>query len=64
MTADIHQPTALGKTIFTAEEARSLLALRIRFQEDRDLFSPRERAHLLFLRWQVRTGHLMESALT
>ncbi|MBV9282582.1 MAG: hypothetical protein JOZ41_21095 [Chloroflexi bacterium] len=63
MTADIHQPTALRKTLFTAEEVRSLWTLRVRFQEDRDLFSPRERAHLLFLRWRVRTGRLVESAL-
>jgi hypothetical protein len=61
MTANLHQSTTLAETIFTDttfthEEACALEALRIRYGEDHDLFSIRERAHLRFLRWGVRTG--------
>jgi len=58
MTTDIHQPTALAEIPFTEQEARALKALRIRFQEDHDLFGAREWAHMRFLRWLVRTGRL------
>ena len=58
MTTNIHQPTALTETPFTEQEARALEALRIRFQEDHDLLSAREWAHLRFLRWLVRTGRI------
>lgn len=43
---------------FTDEEARALEAVRIRFQQDHDMWSGRERAHLSFLRWLVETGRL------
>lgn len=33
--------------------------LRLRFQQDRDLWTPREEAHLRFLRWLVETGRLV-----
>ena len=33
-------------------------ALRERYQQDRDLFSARERARLRFVRWLYRTGRL------
>lgn len=59
MTTNIPQPTTPVETGFTEQEARALEALRVRFQEDRDLFSAQEWAHLLFLRWLVRTCRLV-----
>lgn len=38
------------------EGTAALVALRARYRESRDLFSPREMAHLRFLRWLVQTG--------
>jgi hypothetical protein len=58
MTTNIHQTRALEETLFTKQEARALEDLRIRFQEDHDLLSAREWAHLRFLRWLVHTGRL------
>jgi hypothetical protein len=58
MTANIHQSKALAEAPFTEQEARALEALRIRFQEDHDLFGTREWARLRFLRWLVRTDRL------
>ena len=47
---------------FSPAEKRALRALRTRYQQDGDLFSRRERAHLLFLRWLYQTGHFAEAA--
>ncbi len=59
MTTNVHQPTSLAEISFTEQEARALEALRLRFQQDHDLFSAREWAHMRFLRWLVRTGRLV-----
>lgn len=42
----------------TPAERQSLTALRTRFQNDPDLFSDKERAHLLFLRWLYQSWSL------
>ena len=44
---------------FNVAEAQALHALRARYQQDRDLFSERERAHLHFLRWLYQTGRVV-----
>lgn len=46
-------------TEWAARERHALRRLRARYRRDRDLFSARERAHLCFLRWLVRTGRLV-----
>ena len=46
---------------FSPAEKRALRALRTRYQQDGDLFSRRERAQLLFLRWLYQTGQLTET---
>lgn len=46
------------QTPFTEEETRALEAVRLRFEQDHDVLSARERAHLSFLRWLVRSGRL------
>lgn len=43
---------------FTGEEWRTLRGLRRRYQQDHDLFSATERAHLRFLRWLYQSGRL------
>lgn len=43
---------------FTGGEHRTLNALRIRYAQDRDLFSERERERLRFLRWLYLTGRI------
>lgn len=43
---------------FTGVEQRTLNALRIRYAQDRDLFSDWERARLRFLRWLYLTGRI------
>jgi len=50
-----------SSSTLTPAEKRALRALRTRYQQDPDLFSRRERAHLLFLRWLYRTGRLTET---
>jgi hypothetical protein len=37
----------------------ALQRLRLRFQQNHDLWTPREEAHLRFLRWLVDTGRLI-----
>ena len=59
MMATRYEPTASAETTLTVEQARALEALRIRFQEDHDLFTPHELARLRFLRWLVRTERLV-----
>ena len=45
-------------TTFARAEWRTLRVLRVRYQQDRDLLSERERAHVRFLRWLYETGRL------
>ncbi|HEY8284681.1 MAG TPA: hypothetical protein VIJ28_09885 [Chloroflexota bacterium] len=55
-------PTQTTKTsgpVFNARELRTLRDLRARYQQDRDLFTPREAARLRFIRWLVRSGRLI-----
>jgi hypothetical protein len=58
MSTDTHEPTKTTEATFTADEAKALEMLQNRYQTDHDLFSPRELAHLRFLRWRVVTGRL------
>jgi hypothetical protein len=44
---------------FTPAQWQALHALHTRYQQDRDLFSARERARLRFLRWLYRMGRLV-----
>jgi hypothetical protein len=45
-------------TPFTDDEMDALKQVRVRFQQDHDVLSERERARLDFLRWLVRSGRL------
>lgn len=58
VTTHTNQATLPLHTPFTAEETRALEAVRRRFQQDHDILSQRERRHLSFLRWLVRSGRL------
>lgn len=58
MTTHTDHLTTPASTPFTDEETRALEAVRIRFQQDHDVLDARERAHLDFLRWLVRSGRL------
>jgi hypothetical protein len=46
-------------TTFSASEWSVLRALRVHYQETRDLFSARELGHLSFMRWLYRTGRIV-----
>jgi hypothetical protein len=59
MATPTQRPTASVQAPFSDEEMRALEALRFRFQQDHDLLSSRERMHLSFLRWLVRSGRLV-----
>jgi hypothetical protein len=50
--------SAIWEPTFTPAEKRVLSALRQRYRQDRDLFTQRELARLLFLRWLHRQGRL------
>jgi hypothetical protein len=43
---------------FTEAEWQTLRALQMRYQQDHDHFSERERARLQFVRWLYQTGRL------
>jgi hypothetical protein len=43
---------------FSARERTALCRLRTRYQQDHDLFSAPELAHLRFVRWLYRSGRL------
>ena len=43
---------------FTRAQSRTLRTLRSRYQQDHDLFSAQELAHLRFVRWLYLTGRL------
>jgi hypothetical protein len=55
-------PTRLGSTNptgrFTPGEWEALRALRLRYQQDHDLFTTQERARLCFVRWLRETGRI------
>ena len=51
-------PTTLTISMFSADEWRVLNALRENYQQERDLFSARELAHLRFLHWLHHSGRL------
>ena len=48
------------ETDSSPEWPATLQALRARYRESRDLFSPCEMAHLRFLRWLVQMGRLSD----
>ena len=48
-----------GATPWSVDERRALLALRMRYQQGRDLFTTVELARLQFVRWLYRTGQLV-----
>ena len=54
----VARPVALRGHLYTRAEWDSLCALRTRYQQDADLLSERERAHVRFLRWLHQTGRL------
>ena len=43
---------------FTRAQARLLRTLRSRYQQDHDLFTAQELAHLRFIRWLYLSGRL------
>ncbi|MGI8827317.1 MAG: hypothetical protein ACR2JC_17070 [Chloroflexota bacterium] len=51
-------PQQTPATSFTPDQHRALRELRIRYEQDCDQFSRRERAHLHFLRWMYNLGRL------
>ena len=46
-------------TPWSVDEWHTLLALRTRYQQTRDLFTAPELARLQFVRWLYRTGQLV-----
>lgn len=59
MTAKTSSGTLKGS--FTKTELASLRALRARYQENHDIFSPEEMARLRFQLWRYETGRLVSS---
>ena len=59
MTTPIHYQLGFVETPFSREETRALEAVRVRFQQDHDVWSAREFQHLSFLRWLVQSGRLL-----
>jgi hypothetical protein len=47
---------------FAPDEWQKLGALRTRYQQDHDLFSPREMERLRFMHWLHHSGRLVSSA--
>jgi hypothetical protein len=43
-------------SVFTSEEQRALLNLKVRYTEDHDYFSNAEHDRLCFIRWLHETG--------
>jgi hypothetical protein len=58
MTAKANPLPARTAAADAPEWAATLPGLRARYQVTRDLFSAREMARLLFLRWLVRAGRM------
>ena len=57
-TIEMAVPTTALALGFRAPEWRALLALRTRYQHDRDLFGEADVARLRFVRWLKETGCL------
>jgi hypothetical protein len=51
-------PTNIAMATFSRSELQILHALRERYGQDRDIFTPPELARLRFMRWLARTGQL------
>jgi hypothetical protein len=51
-------PVTTPDYTYTGTELSALRKLRTRYQQDQDLWSDRERAHLIFMRWLYQTGKL------
>ncbi|HZS88512.1 MAG TPA: hypothetical protein VFE42_13635 [Chloroflexota bacterium] len=47
---------------FAPDEWQRLQTMRMRYQQDHDLFSPREMERLRFMRWLHHSGRLASSA--
>ena len=58
MTTDTNASPSSTETASTRDWSTAMHTLRARYRESRDLFGRREMAHLLFVRWLVRTGRL------
>jgi len=58
MATSTKAKAATPTTTFTRAEQRALRVLRTRYRQDCDLFSPRERTRLHFVRWLYQTGRL------
>jgi hypothetical protein len=52
-------PVPVPSPAFTPAQWQALHALHTRYQQDRDLFSNRERARLRFVRWLYQTSRLV-----
>ena len=53
-----HTPTNTTMATFSRSELQILHALRERYGQDRDIFTPPELARLRFMRWLTRTDQL------
>ena len=53
-----HTPTNTALATFSRSELQTLHALRERYRQDRDIFTPQELARLRFMRWLARTDQL------
>ena len=53
-----HTPTNTVMATFSRSELHILHALRERYGQDRDIFTPPELARLRFMRWLTRTDQL------
>ena len=51
-------PTNIAMATFSQSELQILHALRERYCQDRDIFTPPELARLRFMRWLARMGQL------
>jgi hypothetical protein len=51
-------PTNIAMATFSQSELQILHALRERYRQDRDIFTPPELARLRFMCWLTHTGHL------
>ena len=58
MTTNTDLSKAATNTVTILDRPAALYTLRARYGESRDLFSPREMAHLRFLRWLIQSGRL------
>jgi hypothetical protein len=59
MTPHSTSTETMTTAMYTDAAWPALHSLRIRYQEDRDLFSNQERERLRFVRWLYRTSRLL-----